>query len=872
MQVTNDILAALGVTFVRAQNGISEYRLDKNGLKILLAENHNKPVVTVMPVYRVGSRNEAVGFTGATHILEHMMFKGVKDGRTGEIYNFPDRFRPLGGVWNATTWFDRTNYFETVPARHLELCLATESDRMRNLLIKEEEKATEMTVVRNELERGENDPTMVLLLQLYANAFREHPYHHPTIGWTSDVEGISIARLKEFYDQYYWPNNTTLLVMGDFDPAQTLAWIVKYYGVHPASPQPIPVMHTTEPKQEGERRFEIVRAGDSPRVALGFHVPQATHPDTYALSALGTVLGGGSKASRLYKALVETKLVANTFSWHFEQRDPGLFMVFATPAKGVKHEDVEKAIIAVIEKVAAEGVTPEELKRAQVSNRKQMVLQAADPMALANQLGEAESVADWTFYTTYGDRLDAVTVDDVKRVAGTYFARDNKTVGYFIPKAKDQVKEAPKKREEAPKAQTFAERTTKKVLANGLTVQHLREEGTGIVGLSLKLRAGGYFAPEDKPLVAGLTAQLLTAGTATRTAHEIAEAVEQSGVGRLHFGTSNFVVGSTSKVAAADFGDWLALVADVVRNPLFPESELDTLKVGWQSWFEEQSSEPEAVAESKLVQTLYTPDSVFYDKPFDECLAELATIGRDDLVAYHKSAYSPKGSILTVVGDIDLDAALALVEKLFGDWTGEEPKAIDVSVPGMPSARRIDVNIPDKRNAVAVIGHPSTLVRTADDFLAMRIGNAAFGSGFTSRLFKVVRVQHGLTYGIYSMFKDPTVAGAPFLVEVTVNPENVEKAIGLINGIVADLLRDGITEKELADEVGYAAGTFEVQLRTADAIAATLTDFEFFGLGAGAVDTYAADLSALTVDKVNAAIRKYIRPEAFVTVVAGTLS
>lgn len=876
MQVSYDILSALGLTFVRESKGIFEYRLNSNGLKILLSVNHAKPVVTVMPVYKVGSRNEAVGFTGATHLLEHMMFKGVKDGTTGDVYTFPTRFRPLGGVWNATTWFDRTNYFETVPARHLELCLATEADRMRNLLIKEEEKATEMTVVRNELERGENDPTRVLLQRLYSAAYREHPYHHPTIGWTSDVESITVERLKAFYDEYYWPNNTTLLVMGDFDPAQCLAFIVKYYGVHPASPKAIPGMYTTEPAQEGEQRFVVERVGESPRVAVGFHVPEALHADTYALKALGAVLGGGSRSSRLYRALVDTKLAASTFSWHFEQRDPGMFMVFATPAPGVEHEAVEKAILAEIARLAEETVTGDELRRAKVSHHKRTALAAADPMQLANQLGEAESVADWTFYTTYGDRLDAVTADDVKRVAGLYFARANRTVGYFIPKA-PSARQAPGtksgggKSDEASKAKTFAERIIKRTLANGLTVQVLPEAGTGIVGMTLKMRAGGYYAPADKPMVAGMTAQLLTAGTASRDARRLAEEMEESG-SHIAFSASNFATGSTSQVAASDFAGWLNLLADVVCNPVFPEGELEKLKLRWHAWFKEQMSEPGAVAKAKLVETLYTPDSVFFDKPHAECVEELKTITREDVVDYHASCFTPKGAILTIAGDIEADEAFALAEAALGGWQGEEPKAIEVPEAKANERKRIEVNIPDKRNAVVVIGHASELARTASDFLAVRIGNAAFGSGFTSRLFNVVRVKHGLTYGIGSSFNDPTVAGAPFEIEVTVNPENIEKAIALIDEVVTGLLKDGITEKELADEVGYAAGTFEVQLRRADAIASVLTDFEYFGLGAQAVDTYAADLAALTVEKVNEALRKYIRPEAFVTVVAGTLS
>ncbi len=879
MSVKSEVLNSLGIKFVRESGGISEYLLESNGLKILLAENHNSPVVTVMPLYRVGSRNEAVGHTGATHILEHMMFKGVRDGRTGEVYNFPDRFRKYGGEWNATTWFDRTNYFETVPARHLELCIATEADRMRNLEIKEEERATEMTVVRSELEIGENDPNRVLLQKLYAHAFVEHPYHHPTIGWTSDVEAISVERLKEFYDVYYHPNNTTLLLIGDFDPAQALALVQKYYVVHPASAKPIPPVVTVEPKQEGERRFDIVREGDSPRVAVGFHVPQATHADTYAVAAVSAILGGGRKTSRLYRALVDTKLASSAFTWHFEQRDPGMFMVFATPADGVSHETVEAAIYAELDKLAKSGVEVDELKRAKLSHRKQTVLGASDPMQLADAIGEAESVADWTFYTTYAEKLDEVTSQDIQRVAAEFFTKDNRTVGYFIPKAAEVAEDVvePAAAAAAPavdafaKETSFAKRTHTHVLSNGLKLLVMPTPGTGVVGLSMKLQTGGYAAPAEKPMVASFASSLLTSGTKSLDARQISAAFEEMGSG-IGFRASNFSTMAGSKVASVDFEQLVKLAADMLTNPSFPQSELDTLKVRYASHFKEAGGDPDSIAENTLNHALYGADSVFHDKSPKECMDELGAITRDDLVAFHKSTFTPKGTVLTVVGDITVEAAVALIESTLGAWEGAEPAELNVPMPvALTAGKRLDVYVAGKRSVSIAYGYPSELVRTAEDFLAARIANAAFGGGFTSRLFKVVRVKHGLTYGARSAFADPTRAGALFGIDLQVNPKNVEKAVELVNTLVREFVETGITEDELAAEVGFAAGTFEVQLRNPDAVARVMTDFESLGLGVAAMDTYADDLASLTKEKVDAAIRKYIDPDKFVTVVAGTL-
>jgi zinc protease len=879
MTVSQSLLEKLGITFVKEAKGICEYRLESNGLKIILAENHASPVVTVMPLYHVGSRNEAVGYTGATHILEHMMFKGVRNGRTGEVYNFPDFLKPIGGMWNATTWFDRTNYYEVVPRQFLEQCIAAESDRMRNLLIKDEERASEMTVVRNEMERGADDPTRVMLLQTYAVAFREHPYHHPTIGWKSDVEGISIERLKQFYDDFYWPDNTSVLVMGDFESSNALELIAKYYGVHPHSSKPLPQVYTVEPRQEGERRFVINRAGDAPRVAVSFHVPEAVHADTYPLAVMSEVLGGSRKTSRLYKALVDTKLAASAFIWHFQQKDPGMFMVIATVAPGAKPEDVEAAIHAELARMAVEPPTEDELRRVRAANRKGTALGAADPMTMANQIAEAESVADWTHYVNYDDHYEAVTAADVQRVAQTYFESDNRTVGYFIPKKK--AAPAVSKNGNAAAATTggdkgavanFAGKTQKVVLDNGLTVLIMPAPGTGVVGIAGKLLAGGGHAPKDKPIVAALAANQLTSGSTTRSADDVSEMLEEMGAS-LRFQANNFSTKVNTQVVPSDMDAMLELIADLVRHPAYPEKELATARMQYQSFFERQMSDTHGRARNALVQTLYPRDSVYFDNSFEDCVAETQAVTTDDLHAFAAGHYTPHGTIISIVGDVDADKVLAGVRAAFGDWTGPQATPVplgEITLPAQP--KRIDVEIADKSNATIIIGHPALLQRTAADFFAARLANAALGGDtIAARLGKRIRKEAGLTYGIYSSFEDVSMGGAPFMIELSVKPENVDQALALVDEVVGGYLKDGISPEELSRESTSAGGTFLVQLRRCDSIAATMTEYESLGLGVGAMDTYAAQIQSVTKAEVDAALRKYIHPESFVTAIAGTL-
>ncbi|HEX8891052.1 MAG TPA: pitrilysin family protein, partial [Pyrinomonadaceae bacterium] len=267
-----EVQLSTGVEFVTEEDGIREYRLE-NGMKVLLVENRVAPVATVMVLYRVGSRNEAVGYTGSTHLLEHMMFKGTPTFNKEKNTQIAATLQKIGAAFNATTWYDRTNYFETVPSDQLELAIQLEADRMRNSFIADADRQSEMTVVRNELERGQNEPSEVLDEAVYAAAFREHPYHHPTIGWRADVEGVPTARLKEFYDTFYHPNNATVILVGDFEEAEVLVLINKYFGAYEASSDPIPEVYTEEPQQQGERRLVIRRAGELALVQIGFHTP-----------------------------------------------------------------------------------------------------------------------------------------------------------------------------------------------------------------------------------------------------------------------------------------------------------------------------------------------------------------------------------------------------------------------------------------------------------------------------------------------------------------------------------------------------------------------------------------------------------------------
>jgi zinc protease len=425
---------ASGFSHIKSLGGIDEYRLDSNGLTVLLVPDHSAPVVTFEVTYEVGSRNEVTGATGATHILEHMMFKG------SEAYNDPkgnsikQLLERVGGQFNASTSFDRTNYFATIGRESLESYIAIEADRMRHLWLRESDRQAEMTVVRNEYERGKNDPENVLLEEVSAAAYVALPYHHPTIGWKSDIEHLPIAKLREFYDTFYWPNNATLTVVGDIETEPVLGLIKKYYGVYSHSPAPIPAIYTEEPAQTGERRVTVKRPGELGTIIVAHKVPNGRDADQAALEMLDAILSSGKNA-RLYRALVDQGLALSAGAGTNLHHDLSLHTVYAALTPGTTHEQVEKALLAEINKIKTSGVTAAEVASVKQQYIAEDAYKRDGTAAVASEISEWIGVGDWTLYVTFPQKVQQVTPADVQRVAKQYFGADQSTTGWFVPLA-----------------------------------------------------------------------------------------------------------------------------------------------------------------------------------------------------------------------------------------------------------------------------------------------------------------------------------------------------------------------------------------------------------------------------------------------------
>ena len=418
---------------IKSSGGIEEYQLKSNGLKVLMLQDSSTPVATFMVTYHVGSRNEAIGYTGSTHLLEHLMFKGSRNYNKEKGTAIWDELQNIGAQINATTWNDRTNYFEVVPSQYLEKAISIEADRMRYSFLRDEDRQPEMTVVRNEYERGENSPFDVLDKNIWATAYQAHPYHHSTIGWRSDIENVSTERLKDFYNIYYWPNNATATVIGDFNVDSTLSLIEKYFGEHSKSEHEIPKVYTEEPQQEGPRRIVVKRTAQAGITAVAHKTPHGLHNDIHAIHLLGKILCDG-KSSRLYQKIVDQGLATSLFMYDFPFKDNGLFITYAFLTPEVSNQKVEEIILDEYNDIINNGVDQEELNRAIAKTRATVAFSRDGSYAVASALNEAIAIGDWEFYTNFLDNIEAVSTENIQLAAKQYLVEDQSTVGWFIPK------------------------------------------------------------------------------------------------------------------------------------------------------------------------------------------------------------------------------------------------------------------------------------------------------------------------------------------------------------------------------------------------------------------------------------------------------
>ena len=874
--------------------GIDQYCLKSNGMTILLVPDHASPVFTFMVVYHVGSRNEAPGNTGSAHLLEHMIFNKSTEnfGRAKGHKTFQEVLYEAGadfGSTNMTTWYDRMNGYSTLPSDKLELAMKIEADRLGRGLILDSERQSEMSVVRNEYEIGENNPWQALWKATVAAAIQAHPYHWSTIGYRSDIEGVTTEKLREHYKTFFHPNNAEAILVGDFDTEKALALFDREFGGFKQSAQPIPQVITVEPPQEGERRTIVRRPGTVGMVMIGYIRPGALDPDYIPLEVLSSILADGVN-SRLHQALVEKGLATNVQSNNFTLRDPYPLLIDATNAPGKSHEEVEAAIKAALAEIVEKGVTAEEVKRAQQQLEVAVVRSRDGTYNFASNLGEAVASTNWKWFLTYVDDIKAVTAEDVKRVAAKYLVPEHATVGWFIPAANVKKAEAagvvrassaPPAPQGAPEARTtpkaatgtFAQRTTRRVLPNGIILDVVENHAVPTVAVRGIAFAGDVAAPQGNPMIPVLTARMLQRGTKTRTKEQIGALLDGVGATRA-YGSTLTEAWINANGMARDLPLLLDVIADELKNPAFTAEEIAKAKKELENDILRADDNTSARAMERLSQLVYPKNHPYYSFGKAEKLAALNAATESDLRAFHRARYSGAGLIVAVVGDIDTAKTIALVEKALGDI----PKGERLSLAKLDRTRPSDqavreaLKMPGKANMNIVMGTASGLRRNDSDYEAAIIANAALGqNSLTSRIGRRVRDTEGLSYNLNSRFGNSDELDGFWFVNVNVAPQNVAKAMKSTREEIDKFGREGVTDAEVEAQKSFFAGNYQVGLGSNSGIAGALVTAEKFGYGPKYLDEFPARIRAVTTAQVNAAMRKHFFPDKLHVIVAGDL-
>lgn len=883
-----------GLTHVRTLGGIEEYQLTENGLRVLLMPDEGLPVATVMVTYEVGSRNESTGTTGATHILEHMMFKGTPRFNSEQGNDYSAAMERIGARSNATTWFDRTNYFATVPSHYVPLAIELEADRMRNLRIREEDLASEMTVVRNEYEQGENNPVQTLIKEVFAAAFSAHPYSHPTIGWKSDIEGTNPEKLRKFYDLYYWPENAVLTIIGGFDRAQALAAIATHYGAVPRAPHTIPEVTTIEPEQLGPRQIEVHRAGQVGVVMAGYKVPAATHPDWPALMLIEQLVGA-DKTGRLYRALEDKGKASATFAFAPALRDPGLFILGAYLTPEATHEEVETVLFEEIKRLIGGGVTDDELKRAKSVIQANLIYGRDGSYSIAGQINDAIAIGDWTSYVTWPEAIQAVTAEQIREVAARYLIDRNRTTGWFVPVVKNRIgaeADGPGGAlyfrdpalfgltgavSDVPTGQALGDAGPRvdfssrvhEAMVGSIQVVAIDLPVEQVVSFVGSLAAGDQMGPPEHPMLASLTASMLDKGTRQRDRFAIAEQLNELGAD-LSFSSDAHSLLFSGKFLRNDASATLELLAEQLSEPAFDPEVLASLKTRQKAMLLQAIDNPNYRASSALARALYPPGHPNYAEPLENLLADLEALTAEDLANFHASHYGPASLRLVFAGDVDFEQLQAAVAIAFEGWQGgvTYPEGLPTPLPNADAETRIP--IADKTSVAVKFGYNTGLRRTDPDYLPFMLGNYILGGSFQSRLMQEVRKRQGLTYGIRSGHEGDILSPGNWMLAASFSPGMLEQGLKATTSVLESWHQDGVDEAEVAAAIETLTGAYLVGLSTTTAVAGQMHSFLQRGYDTHYMDAYPELLQQLDAAQVNRAIRSYFDPTATQRVIAGT--
>ena len=874
-----------GVTELRSVEGITEYRL-ANGLQVLLVPDDSKPTTTVNVTYRVGSRHENYGETGMAHLLEHLLFKGTPTNK-----NVWSEFTKRGLRANGTTSFDRTNYFASFSANdeNLRWYLSWQADAMVNSFIARADLDTEMTVVRNEFEMGENNPSRVLLQKTMAAMFQWHNYGKSTIGARSDIENVDIPRLQAFYRTYYQPDNATLIISGSFDAAKVLGWVAHDFGAIARPQRVLPTTYTLDPPQDGEREVSVRRVGGSPTVFMAYHVPPGSAPDFAAVEMIANVLGD-TPGGRLHKRLVPTQLAAQTFAFAWDLAEPGVLFLGASLAPG---QDVARAraeMASVADSLRSEAVTAEELDRARTQWLNEWDRGYTDPERIGVALSGAIGLGDWRLYFLQRDAVRKVTLADVQRVAAQWLVPDNRTVGVYVPTAKpERAPQAQRAdvaalvkdyRGDATATQVEAfdatpsnldARTQRSRLPSGLQVALLPKGTRGAaVQARLRLRYGDVDSLKGQETVAAFAAALLDKGGAGLTRQQIADQFERLQAS-VSFSGSGQVLAVNITTKRERLPAVIELVTQMLREPAFASEALEEVRRQYLASIERQRKEPDALIGNMLARhgNPYPRGDLRHVPTFDEMEQDVRAVGLEQLRAFQQRFYSAANAEFAAVGDLDVAAVSKALASGLGQWG--KPALGSATYTRVPeplvavAPKRFVEITPDKANANLRAKLALPISDRSPEYAALSMANYLFGLGGNSRLWKRIRETEGLSYDVRSVLDWSAIDdNTSWNLSAIFAPQNQPKVEAAVREELARSIKDGFTQAEL-DEGRAGLLSFRRLSRAQDAVVArTLANHLYLDRRYAFEQQVDEALGKLTLEQLNAAWRKYIDPQRLV--------
>jgi len=875
-------------TKITTVEGITEYSLE-NGVRVLLFQDRSQPKVTVNCTVFVGSRHEGYGEAGMAHLLEHMVFKGT------ELHpDIPKQLKDRGAEFNGTTWLDRTNYYETLPAsdENLEFAIRLEADRLVNSKIRGEDLQSEFSVVRSEFERGENNAVRVLQQRMFSVCFQWHNYGKSTIGNRSDIERVPVDSLRAFYRKYYRPDNAMVIIAGNFDETKALEYVQKYFGILNRPSLPLPITYTVEPPQDGDRITTVRRVGDTQYIGAMYHVPAGSDPSFPAIEILASILTD-DPSGRLYKSLVESKQATFVVPDAPTLHDPGALTILAQVPKEKSLEEARETMIATLEGLAEDPITDAEVERAKRQLLNQREMMAAKTQSLAIELSDWAAQGDWRLYFLFRDALEKTTSADVQRVAQKYLVRNNRTVGLFIPISASERIEIPERpkieelvkgytgREAAsdgeqfdPSPRNVESRTVRGKLKSGLPFAMLAKKTRGgTVTMSLNLRFGDEASLDGKSAAVDMLGALLRRGTAKKSLQELNDRLDElkATVGIF---SAKQLLNINLETKRETLLEVLDVIEEMLRQPGFDEREFELLREQSIAELETQAQEPEVLAILAVTRTLnpYDRGDIRYVPTVAEELEDTKALRLDDVKEIHAKFLSGSEGEVSLVGDFEATEVESKLSAILANWKSKIPyqrvavtPSTDVKVP-MKS-----IETPDKANSVYFAGQQYPLRDDDPNYAALLMGNYVLGAGaLSSRLGDRVRQKDGLSYGVSSSLRaNPIDEFAVLSIRAIANPTNRDKVVQAIDEEIRKLVKDGVTEKELKDSIQGFLQSQQLSRSRDAALAAILANNLFAGRDMQYYERLESQIAGLTVDAVNEAIVEYISPDNLVIATAG---